>query len=180
MSIFNPAQLPESDQDSFNSYGNKEIKLLAAFYGEEVEVELFGTVFKSPEVLDGDGLISEWPVFRRALLKEKQVFMSTKSVTKSPTFQELFDEIQISEAYVGLFPEIFKLINIMVTLPVGTATVERSFSHMKMVKSRLRNRLSDENLDKLLRIAIEGPELESVDFEEVLDIFKQTNRRIRL
>ena len=68
----------------------------------------------------------------------------------------------------------------MVTLPVGTATVERSFSHMKMVKSRLRNRLSDENLDKLLRIAIEGPELESVDFEEVLDIFKQTNRRIRL
>ncbi len=76
MSLFNPAQLPSSNQDSFNSYGNNEIKQLAAFYGEEVEH--FGTVFKSPEVLDGDGLISEWPVFRRALLKEKYVLMSAK------------------------------------------------------------------------------------------------------
>ena len=46
--------------------------------------------------------------------------------------------------------------NIMMTLPVGTATVEQSFSHMKMIKSRLRNRLSDENLRRLLRIALEG------------------------
>ena len=46
--------------------------------------------------------------------------------------------------------------NIMMTLPVGTATAERSFSHMKMIKSRLRNRLSDENLGRLLRIALEG------------------------
>ena len=41
-------------------------------------MELFDTFFKSPKMLDGDGLISEWPVFRRALLKEKQVFMSAK------------------------------------------------------------------------------------------------------
>ena len=35
----------------------------------------------------------------------------------------------------------------MMTLLVGAATVERSFSHMKMIKSHLRNQLSDENLD---------------------------------
>ena len=68
----------------------------------------------------------------------------------------------------------------MMTLLVGTATVERSFSYLKMIKSRLRSRLSDENLDRLLRIAIEGSELENVNFEEVLDILKLTNRRIRL
>ena len=62
------------------------MKLLATFYGEEVEVELFDTFFKSSKVLDGDGLISDWPVFRRALLKEKQVFMCAKSVVKIPTF----------------------------------------------------------------------------------------------
>ncbi len=50
-----------------------------------------------------------------------------------------------------------------------------------MVKSQLWNRLSDENLDRLLCIAIERPELKkSVDFEEVLDSFKQTNCRVRL
>ena len=61
----------------------------------------------------------------------------------------------------------FKLINIMLTLPVGTATVERSFSQMKMIKTRLRNHLNDTNLKRLMRIAIEGPEMKLVDFNEV-------------
>jgi hypothetical protein len=180
MSIFNPAQLPDSNHASFNSYGNKEVRSLASFYGEDVEVELHGATFKSPKVLDGEGLISEWPVFRRALLKEKQALMSAKSLTKSPTFQQVFDEMHSSEAYVGIFPETYTLINIMMTLPVGTATVERSFSQMKMIKTRLRNRLSDENLARLMRIAIEGPEAELVDFDAILDIFKTSNRRIIL
>lgn len=51
---------------------------------------------------------------------------------------------------------------------------------MKMTKTRLRNRLSDENLARLMRIAIEEPEPEFVDFEAILDIFQQANRRITL
>ena len=51
---------------------------------------------------------------------------------------------------------------------------------MKVIKSRLRNQLSDENLGRLLRIALEGPELELFDFNAVLDIFKQSNRRIKV
>ena len=35
-------------------------KNVSYFYGEEVEVELYGASFKSPKVLDGEGLISEW------------------------------------------------------------------------------------------------------------------------
>ncbi len=61
----------------------------------------------------------------------------------------------------------------LLALPVGTATVERSFSHMKMIKTRLRNRLSDENLTHLMRIAIEGPDLSEVNFNEILDIKKK-------
>ena len=95
--------------------------------------------------------------------------MSAKSVAKIPTFQELFEEIHSSEAYLGIFPETFTLINIMMTYQLG-AIIEIYFSFLKMVKSRLRSWLSDENLDRLLRIAIEGPELESVNYEEVLDI----------
>ena len=41
------------------------------------------------------------------------------------------------------------------------------------------NRLSDENLTQL-RIAMEGPDLNEVDFNEILDFFKEKNRRIRL
>ena len=35
---------------------------------------------------------------------------------------------------------------------------------------RLRNRTTDDNLARLMRIAIEGPELTSVDFDNILYI----------
>ena len=73
-----------------------------------------------------------------------------------------------------------KLLNILLTLPVGTATVERSFSDMKMIKTRLRNRLSDDNLQHLMRVAIEGLELKDVDFNAILEVFKSKTRRLLL
>ncbi len=88
--------------------------------------------------------------------------------------------MESTNAYTDIFPEIFKLLNILLTLPVGTATVERSFSQMKLIKTRLRSRISDANLARLMRITIEGPELTSIDFNEILDVFKEKNRRIML
>ena len=104
----------------------------------------------------------------------------SKKLAKSLTFQQVFQGIQKADAHGGIFPEMFKLINIMFTLPAGTATVERSFSQMKMIKTRLRNRLNDTNLKTLMRIAIEGPEMKLVDFDEVLNVFRENNRRISL
>ena len=42
----------------------------------------------------------------------------------------------------------------------------------KMIKTRLRNCLTCVTLAKLIRIAIEEPEQSSVNFEEVLEVFK--------
>ena len=42
---------------------------------------------------------------------------------------------------------------------------------MKLIKTRLRSRLSDLNLEYLIKIAIEGPPLTDFDFEEILRIF---------
>ena len=46
---------------------------------------------------------------------------------------------------------------------------------MKLVKTRLCNRVSDINLARLIRIAIEGPELTAI---EILEVFKEKDRRI--
>ena len=176
-SIFNPAQLPDKSDPQF---GNKEIRLLANFYGREVEVDFKGSTFKSSPVLEVDQLIPEWPVFRWALQKEKEALISSKRLKKAPSFQEVFEAMLLSDAYSEIFPEVYNLVKILLALPVGTATVERSFSVMKMIKTRLRNRLSNENLTHLMRITIEGPDLKEVNFNEILDIFKEKNRRIRL
>ena len=89
--------------------------------------------------------------------------MKSKLLNKAPHLQEVLQEIKTSDAYTGIFPEIFKLIDIILAIPVGTATAERSFSEMKLTKTRLRNCLSDANLARLLRISIEGPDLKDVN-----------------
>ena len=98
-----------------------------------------------------------------------------KKLSKPPSLQELMKEMESSGGYAALFPEIFKRIKILLALPVGTASVERSFSQMKLIKSRIRSRNSDINLTRLMRIVIEGPDLNSVDFNEILDMYKQHN-----
>ncbi len=49
---------------------------------------------------------------------------------------------------------------------------------MKMVTSRLWHWLLDANLDKLLWIAIEGPELDSHDFEKLFALLRETSSRV--
>ena len=40
-------------------------------------------------------------------------------------------------SYACIFPETFKMMNVFLVLPIGTASVERSFSHLKMINARL-------------------------------------------
>ena len=108
--------------------------------------------------------------------------MECKKESVSPSLQHILDEMETSHTckYGGIFPETWKLLNIMMALPVGTASFGplRSFSQMKLIKTRLRSRLSQSNLEHLMKIAIEGPQLTDVDFDEILDILKEKNRCI--
>ena len=58
-------------------------------------------------------------------VKESRALVETKQLTKPPSLQEVINRMEAANAYVDIFPEIFKLINILLTLPLGTATVER-------------------------------------------------------
>ena len=47
-------------------------------------------------------------------------------------------------------------------------------NHTHLIKNRLRSRISDINLGRLMCIAIEGPQLTEVNFHQLLDIiYKQ-------
>ena len=75
------------------------------------------------------------------------------------------------------FPDIKILLTITMVLPVSTATVERSFSDMKQIKDRLRNRLLAASMFKLMIIAIKRPPLHEVDFDVVLALWKAMKPR---
>ena len=78
-------------------------------------------------------------------------------------------------------PNLHKLANICLSLPVSTASVEHSFSQMKLIKSRLRSRLSEISLTQLMKIAIEGPDkLSECDIEEIITVWNRKPRRVSI
>ena len=80
-----------------------------------------------------------------------------------------------------MLPNLHKLASIGLTIPASTASVERSFSQMKFIKTRLRNRITEYGLSGLMRIAIESPKtLTEQDVEEILDIWNRKPRRLSI
>ena len=75
-----------------------------------------------------------------------------------------------------MFPCLNTLANVCLSIPVGTTSVERSVSQMKMIKTQLRNRIGETSLSYLMKIAIESPEkLCDIDLENIVNIW---NRRV--
>lgn len=64
-----------------------------------------------------------------------------------------------------VFPNLYIALKITVTLPVSSASTERSFSRLKLLKTRLRTSISQNRLENLLIISCEN-DIE-VDKDEV-------------
>ena len=92
--------------------------------------------------------------------------------------QDIKDTLETS--YTCIFPGTLKKMNIFLALQIDTVAVERSFSHLKMIKTWLRSCLSDCSVAQLMRIWIEGPEIDAVELGEILEPFKAYNHRILL
>ncbi|GKA65594.1 zinc finger MYM-type protein 1-like protein, partial [Tanacetum coccineum] len=73
-----------------------------------------------------------------------------------------------------------RLIRLVLTLLVSTASVERAFSAIKIVKNRLRNKMGDVFLSDNLVLYIEKDIAETFSLDSGLDDFSAKKRRVRL
>ena len=137
---------------------------LIEFYGREQRVTFEGETNVSTPDVEEDNAKAEWKFFRRVLYKE----------FKELSMTELYGKLLTDDTIKAAFPNIVSLASFAITLPVTTATVERSFSDMKLIKTRLRNRLGEESLDQAMRICIEGPDtLSDADLVEIITHWKE-------
>ncbi|KAL6521278.1 hypothetical protein OROGR_017847 [Orobanche gracilis] len=74
------------------------------------------------------------------------------------------------------FPLVYRLLKLALVLPVATATVERCFSAMKLVKSDLRNRISEDYLNGCVICTVEKG-LADVTNEDVMNRFQKMKFR---
>ena len=75
-----------------------------------------------------------------------------------------------------LFPNIYTLLHIAATLPVTTASAERTFSSMKLIKTYLRSTMTANRLTGLALLNIHR-DIE-LTADEVIDNFALQNRRL--
>jgi len=76
-----------------------------------------------------------------------------------------------------IYPLVDRLIRLILTLPVSTATTERAFSAIKIVKTRLRSRMEDDFLANYLIVYIEKEIAERFTIDMIIDDFYSMKER---
>ena len=80
---------------------------------------------------------------------------------------------------IALFPNLQNWQPYALSIPISTASVEQSFSDMKLIKNHLRNHLTKLNLTNLMKIVTEYPEnITDSDLEEIVDVWNRKGRQI--
>lgn len=126
MSIFDPRHLPT--EDKLANYGIEKIRNLINFYSVAQRIQFQGEICISQPDINAEDLESEWKLFRRV------IFVRYKDSTLQQVLSKLIDSGNSDIATA--FPNLAKVAAIVNVLPVKKATVNRSFSTMKLIKTR--------------------------------------------
>ncbi|ESR60034.1 hypothetical protein CICLE_v10017601mg [Citrus x clementina] len=95
----------------------------------------------------------------------------------SGEFSELKDIGDLAKRMVetkrhNVYPLVYLLITLALTLPVATASVERAFSAMNILKNRLRNRMGEQWMNDSLVVYIEKDLFNNIDNEVVMQRYQ--------
>ncbi|XP_076030802.1 52 kDa repressor of the inhibitor of the protein kinase-like [Oratosquilla oratoria] len=94
----------------------------------------------------------------------------------APAFESVKKAKEYAEA--RMFPNIAKLLTILLTLPVSNAEAERSFSALKRLKTYLRSTIGPDRLNGLALLAVHNDV--DVPVDRVNNKFAERNRRLLL
>ena len=150
-------------------YGDSSIQTLIGQFGRDLPAKsLEGTELRR---LPLSLRTSAWSGKRivRSLLRSQKMIYPCNWRNYSP----------ITNMLMALFLNLYKLATICLTILISTASVEQSFSDIKLIKNRLRNRLTELSLSNLMKIVTESPEkLTDNDLEGIVDMWNRKGRWI--
>lgn len=94
----------------------------------------------------------------------------------------LLQFVSFLESYNDVFFELFRLCKIAVVLPVSSASCERTFSALRIIKNYLRSTMTEERLSNLSILSIESKRTKALDLDKFVRRFahQHGNRRIQL
>ena len=72
---------------------------------------------------------------------------------------------------------VYRIVRLVLTLPVSTAITERAFSAMKVVKTNLRNKVENDFLTDSLMLYIENDIASTFSLDSIIDDFEDLKER---
>ena len=145
--------------NSFLAFDKEKLIRLAKFYPSD---------FLGTDILALDSQLQNY-IFD---MRNNDFFLKLQGVS------ELTEKL-VSTRKHETYPLVYLLVKLALTLPVATATVERSFSAMKYVKNELRNRMGDQWMNDCLVVYIEKDVACSIDNETIMQRFQNMKTRRR-
>ena len=139
--VFNPKRYPDNN---LLAYGRDQLNTLCDHYSNLVTVERCKGQFLQ---------------FKHFVVSHKQDYGDFEKFTKL-----------ILTDYADVYPDLVLLASIALVIPVSSAPCERGFSQQNILKSKLRNRLNPDRLNRLLMIRLNGPD-EDMDFNSAARAF---------
>ncbi|XP_052181936.1 uncharacterized protein LOC127794728 [Diospyros lotus] len=147
-------------KDSFSAFDNKILIQLAEFYPED---------FSSINLLTLDDQLETF-IFNMRSNKE---FEGLKGLG------DLAEKLVMTKKNI-IYPLVYKLLTLVLVLPIATATVERVFSAMNIVKDRLRNRMGDQWMNDSLVVYVEKEIFSNIDNEVIIQRYQNMKNRKEL
>lgn len=101
-------------------------------------------------------------------IPDSKSMISCHEIQNSGSIIHLFKILCLTKMNT-VFPNLFTAVKIRKTLPVSSSSTERTFSKLKLIKTRLRTTISESRLEDLLKISCEQ-DIE-INKEDVINIF---------
>lgn len=159
LGLRNLSQLTVSEAES---YGTEKIHQLSNHFGSEKNIK----GVKSPPIIDSVSIVPEWNLAKVVIKRELYPRSNMQGLWKI-----------MHEYHKDTFPNLLRLASIALVMPYQTADCERGFSAQNQTKNKLRNKLEEKTLLRLMMIKLEGPPLRSFDFDKAVNLWKRKKDR---
>ncbi|XP_023763700.1 uncharacterized protein LOC111912210 [Lactuca sativa] len=143
--------------DSFAQFDKLKLLKLGKLYKYD---------FDDSDMIDLEGQLE---IFYHSCIKDER-FTSLKGISD-------LSRLMVSTGKHRSYHLVYKFLKLTLILPVATASVEKHFSKMKLLKTDLRNKIDDEFLNDALLCIVETEALAKVENEKVMERFQKMSTR---
>jgi hypothetical protein len=171
-SIFGMRPLQFLSDQALQSWGNEEMKTLAEFYtSPQCHTGTDDFVYVSKPFLQCEpaDLMEEW-------MRCKSIVKANHYPVHSLTALWQFLASLQKDGFLKC-PNLIQLCHLVLTHPVHSCDCERTFSTQNITVTPLRNRLKSEKTDQLMRVKLEGGDLEEFDFHAAVKKWREKKCR---